>query len=380
VDIIVVQPEGLHQFPLTISLLISLSKSHKIILVSKSENSAYSEFLKEHNIELIYNTDKIRLRYGILPALIERKWNNFKLWDSVSKRLKRDTLVWSTSEKSVHLFGSKYLKVNHIMQLMELIESPTVKESDFLGKATNLSKIAQNAKVTVVPEYNRAHLMKLWWKLDKIPFLLPNKLTLHPRLRNCEINQIDIKDKILRIIDSGKRIILYQGVVHEQRNLLPFINAINKLKDKYVLVLMTELNSFSKKLLFENPEIIHIPWIKAPQHLQITSWASIGLLSYEAKKMGNLSILNALYCAPNKIFEYSGFGIPMLSNDCPSLGPIFNQKEIGEIIDFENTESILEAILKIEKFEDDYIENCNSYFDEVDMDIEISKIISLAVK
>ena len=77
-DIIVVQPEGLHQFPLTISLLISLSKSHKVLLVSKSENSAYSEFLKEHNIELIYNTDKIRLRHGILPALIERKWNNFK--------------------------------------------------------------------------------------------------------------------------------------------------------------------------------------------------------------------------------------------------------------------------------------------------------------
>ncbi len=379
-DIIVIQPEGLHQYPLTISLLISLSKNHKVILVSKSDNSAYNDFLKEHNIELIYNIDKIRLRFGILPALIERKWNNLKLWNTVCKRLKRDTLVWSTSEKSVHLFGSKLLNVNHIMQLMELIESTTVKESDFFGGTTNLAKIAKHAKVTVVPEYNRSHLMKLWWNLDKTPFILPNKLTLHPRLRNCEINQKDIKDKILKIVDSGKRIILYQGVVHEQRNLLPFIKAIDKLNEKYVLVLMTELNSFTEKLLFDNPEIIHIPWIKAPQHLQITSWASIGLLSYEAKKMGNLSILNALYCAPNKIYEYSGFGIPMLSNDCPSLGPIFKQKEIGEIIDFENTESISEAILKIEKYQDNYIENCNSYFDEVDMDTEINKIISLAVK
>jgi hypothetical protein len=37
-------------------------------------------------------------------------------------------------------------------------------------------------------------------------------------------------------------------------------------------------------------------------------------------------------------------------------------------------------ILKIEKYQDNYIENCNSYFDEVDIDTEINKIISLAVK
>ena len=322
--IIVVQPESLKQFPPTISILQSLSRDNQVLFISKSSNEEYLDFFKKNKIQLIYNIDKIRLRYGIIPAIIERIYNKYKLWQEIKKNNSTNTLVWTTTEKSIHLFGYKYLKVNHVMQLMELIESNYIKDSTFFTIALNFSKIAKNAKITIVPEYNRSHLMKTWWNLDKHPFVLPNKLTLHPRTKNIDIFDQFINKKIAEIIYSGKKIILYQGVVHEQRNLVPFINAVNKIEDKYVLVLMTELNNFTKILIQNYKNIIHIPWINAPYHLQITSWATIGLLSYEPKKIGHLSVLNALYCAPNKIFEYSGFGIPMLSNDCPSLGPVFN--------------------------------------------------------
>jgi glycosyltransferase involved in cell wall biosynthesis len=376
--IIVIQPENIKHFPPTITLLISLSKLHNVTFISKSDNKEYLDFFKQHNIEFIFKAEKIRLRYGIFPALIEQKLINYKLWSIIKKKITKDTIVWSTTEKSIHLFGYKYLKINHVMQLMELIESKRVKDNSYFSLPLNFAKIANKAKLTIVPEYNRSHLMKLWWKLNNTPYVLPNKLILHPREPKIKISDLYIESKILEIIKSNKKIILYQGVVHEQRNLIPFIQAINQLNDKFVFVLMTELNSFSEKLLNNNLNILHIPWVNAPDHLQITSWASIGLLSYVPQKIGHLSELNALYCAPNKIYEYSGFGIPMLSNDCPSLGPIFNENKIGEIIDFNNIGSIINAINKIENSEYIYQKNCNNFFDHIDMNQEINKLVEIA--
>ena len=47
--------------------------------------------------------------------------------------------------------------------------------------------------------------------------------------------------------------------------------------------------------------------------------ASIGVLSYFPRSGSIGRTLNPLYCAPNKIFEYSKYGIPMISNDVPAL-------------------------------------------------------------
>jgi glycosyltransferase involved in cell wall biosynthesis len=60
-------------------------------------------------------------------------------------------------------------------------------------------------------------------------------------------------------------------------------------------------------------DLIHVEHVNAPTHLQLTSWASLGIVGY------NHDSLNNLYCAPNKIYEYGSFGIPILANDVPGL-------------------------------------------------------------
>lgn len=60
-------------------------------------------------------------------------------------------------------------------------------------------------------------------------------------------------------------------------------------------------------------KVIHIDSIPAPLHLEITSHATIGVVFYSDET------LNKAFCAPNKIYEYSGFGIPAIANCIPGL-------------------------------------------------------------
>lgn len=47
--------------------------------------------------------------------------------------------------------------------------------------------------------------------------------------------------------------------------------------------------------------------------------ASIGVMSYSPHQKTHAGVVNALYCAPNKIFEYGKYGKPMIANDVPAL-------------------------------------------------------------
>ena len=171
----------------------------------------------------------------------------------------------------------------------------------------------------------------------------------------------------MQLYKSGKKIVLYQGSFHKDRNLEPFFKAIDKLQAEYVLVIMGRKNKKIDELLYNHPGTIHIPWINAPKHLEITSWAHIGILTYIPSIIGHLSILNSVYCAPNKIFEYTGFGIPMIANDCPPLKNIFEKNNIGVIVDIDSEDDIIRGILEIEKNYMNMKDNCTNYFSSINL-------------
>ena len=54
------------------------------------------------------------------------------------------------------------------------------------------------------------------------------------------------------------------------------------------------------------PDLIHISHIDAPEHLDVTSHAYVGLVTYSYKSLNNI------FCAPNKIWEYAAFGVPLV--------------------------------------------------------------------
>ena len=121
----------------------------------------------------------------------------------------------------------------------------------------------------------------------------------------------------------------------------------------------------------------HIPFVVPPYHLEVTSNAYIGVLTYTPIK-NDYSILNTLYCAPNKIWEYSMFSIPMISNDLPALKELFMSIQCGVCFDKFTKEQIKDAIVRIDSNYSDFSNESKRLFESVDINNRIQHIIDCA--
>ena len=115
-------------------------------------------------------------------------------------------------------------------------------------------------------------------------------------------------------------------------------------------------------------KVIELSSLPAPLHLEVTSHAKIGLVFYDDFS------LNQAFCAPNKIYEYSGFGIPMLANKIPGLENTVGKFNAGKCIDFES-EQLMEAIKEIDGNYERYSVNALALYDAVDNEGKIRQII-----
>lgn len=261
-----------------------------------------------------------------------------------------DYLYVATADTAIALRGvlSKYKYILHLRELydkhpcyMKLIKKP-----------------AQQAYKVVVPEENRAYLYYDFLNLKNIPAVIPNKPFYHPRQAKMNIGFLDseIQYKI-----SSKKNIIYQGPIHIERNLTVLINASAKLTN-YNIILMGKdfglVNAYRKI----NPNIIHIPFVRPPLHLNITSWAHIGVITYD------FNSLNTIYCAPNKIWEFTGFNIPILGNLNPGIKYTISQAKAGVVVDFEDEQAIIKGICVIEDNYSKIQDHANAFYNSINPD------------
>ena len=108
-----------------------------------------------------------------------------------------------------------------------------------------------------------------------------------------------------------------------------------------------------------NPNTIYSEYIPAPLHLEVTSNAEIGLLFYDP------DTLNKAFCAPNKIFEYSVFGLPIIGNNIPGLYNTIGRAKAGICTDF-SYEGIKKALEEIYSHYDEYSSMAYKFYDSVD--------------
>jgi glycosyltransferase involved in cell wall biosynthesis len=290
-------------------------------------------------------------------------------------------LIWTTTDTTISLVGRQLLeRKNHIMQLMELVEDVPKFPYKFIYDLhlekvfkVNLSAYAKHAKCVVVPEINRAHIIKAMWNLDTLPSVLPNK----PYSLNVENPSHDILDVVNKLKETGKKIILYQGIFRKERRLDEFAQAVRELGDEYAFCIMGTDSSERKELCEKNPDIVYIPFIKPPYHLMVTQLAYIGILTYYPSKDDFADKLNVLYCAPNKLYEYAYSGLPMIGNNIPGLSGPFEKYNIGKCFDELSSDSILSVLRDIEENYDSMKVSCKTFFDDVDMKSIVEKITGI---
>lgn len=292
-----------------------------------------------------------------------------RFWEEIDNLYDEDTILWVSSDAAIMHLGSTLLKTNYILHMYELGEN-IIYYSKLPFLKMNTSQFAQNALAVIHAEYNRAHIAKTWWNLKELPFVLPNKPYQSGIVKNSEI-----KDEYARNVFNklkGKKVILYQGITSKERPLDKVIKAVGKLGGEYAFVLMS-----SEKNVYSNlniPNYYFIPFVKPPYHLEITSHAYIGVLSYTPTSNG-YSKLNALFCAPNKVYEYAAFGIPMIGNDIPGLTFPFEKDRIGEIFSSFEEDEIMEAIEKVQNNYKELSENARTFYEKTDTKKSISDII-----
>ncbi len=350
-----------------------LSNGHVVYLVS-SHITELPERLLGH--PCLQYTDIPRPNGNSLTDKLCRWKIRSKISKATVKRyMEKGDILWTTTDLCVRTLGRLVFGYRHVMQLMELEEwYPMFGNTRWLRFP--IGKYAKRAWKTVVPEVNRAYIQKTWWNLDRTPCVLPNKPY---RLDPGEVSQ-DMQAALDKIKNEKRKVIIFLGLFSMDRRLDEFANAVERLGDEYCLYMVGKpIDKYKKefaRLLKSCPSIQYLGYYPAPKHLLFLKYAHIGLLPYiPFVTMVCRSPLNALYCAPNKIFEYAGYGIPMIGTDVMGLRLPFEQYRIGVCCKQLTADAIGEAISEIEKNYDEMSANCKRFYDSVDLDQIVEKIL-----
>lgn len=304
--------------------------------------------------------------------------NRFKLRNHINSEMHECDILWTTSDKGIREVGNMIFSYKYVMQLQELVRDvpyPGLKKLPF---RLSLKKYAQRAWKVVVPEYNRAHFLKIWFKLDSLPSVFPNKP--YNIEYTSESIPYEIKPYIEKIENDKKRKIVYQGCFAKDRNLTPIIDFVTRNADKYTLYIVGfDLSRKDHEVLWDKycrvEGICVVPFIVTPYYLELTKRADIGILPYFPIKSGNESEFNALYCAPNKIYEYAWCGVPMVGPDIPGLRYPFEQYGIGKVYNENSEVSVKKAIEYVYSHKERMSGKCKSFFKDTDLDKSIKDII-----
>lgn len=353
----------LHIYPPCVSQIYMLSKyvNEITILCSDCENKILNNLIKI-GVNVILLGDR-RLTKGILGAISSYIFFRKQTTRRLKHESKENSVLWfGTADSAFSLLG-KLNGWNYIVNSLEL-------HDDEFFYRNCLALVVKKARSLVVCEYNRAYIMKCWWNLKEVPYIMPNKPYYHPQKRNLVCQQSEINN-ILHDIRRSK-VIIFQGLIMWSfMHLQTIAQSLAEIKEDYILVLLGNTNeNFYKTIKNIYYRTINVNYIPAPDHLIITSYAYIGIATYDETSLNNL------YCAPNKIYEYAGFGIPMLCSDIPGLRYTVGYNNAGICTDLQNTSNVKAAIKRIEENYDLFSTNSKAFFDNTDNTTVLKNIIS----
>lgn len=371
--IIVIRVGDVKLYPPTISLMnIICNLGYECIFISTGDSfgveRAVNNGVKIDYIDYNYDESKSIIGKAFDRSKIERM-----LWEKIKSYYDSDSLLWIMSDVTIKHLGYRLLNYRYILHMDELNDGIyyTAKFKQFKLDA---NKLGNSAKAVVVPEYNRAHITKAWWGLDKLPYILPNK----PYVNENEGIIDKISKQAQSILDKleEKKIILYQGGLGKERPIYKFVEAVEELEN-YAFVIMS--SNYSEYLDKGYKNCYFINYMTPPMHLNVTAKAYIGIVTYVAT-LGQNSVLNALYCAPNKIFEYAKYGVPIIGNDIPGLRSVVNEYRNGIIVEKMNKEEIKKAIKRIEVDYDRYSRGAYMMYEKTDNKGIVAEIIKSSVR
>jgi glycosyltransferase involved in cell wall biosynthesis len=356
--------------PILNSIFILSRMGHRISVISTFIEDDIRELLnKKHGVQFHLMGKIIRGKHLLTTANNNRRFRGFAI-RKMNELNDSAEIFWLSGETTaLSLYNAPICKkIKYIFSCHELYD-----HSSFFKLI--VKKFMLNSSMNIVPEYNRAQIYRQWFQLAKSPFVLPNKTTLlFEKLKELNAKRYDTEkvtniSKEIKEQANGRRVVLYQGRISKIRQISKVVIAVKKMPDEFFFVLMGEKNEYVKELKKILPELYYIDYIPAPFHLNITQIVDIGFLAYDYSR------LNHIFCAPNKIFEYSMFGLPMICNDVSGLSSTVGAAQAGLCVDFSSVDKIVSALRQLDKNYGKFRENSLNFYNTVDISNLHSELI-----
>lgn len=212
-------------------------------------------------------------------------------------------------------------------------------------------KIVNKVDLLICAKEERGQLMREYYKLKTIPFVVPNVSQL----------EISTSKEVAKIVEGlqqffqiSKPTIVYAGVVSKGRGLNSLVDAALELAPKYKLLVIGAGDALSglKERVTSNNEIETAFTGAVPYHAlgALLSKCDVGYVYYPN------TTLNNKYCASNKVYEYSSVLLPMVSNENITLKKQLEENGIGI-----SSGNLAKAINDIMEHLQEYKENCSVF-------------------
>lgn len=351
------------------------------ILISLGQKVVVVGYCSDANTIKNFESKGVIYHETIINDTKENKINKFLKLFSYRKKVKKiieleyktNSSLWIYGNQNIWLLYKLVFKYKTILYLFEIPELKVSLRYKILSPFLKYTKTMQEAWKVVCCEYNRAQITKSYFNLKELPVIIPNK-------PDFDISQLrDVLEENLEFLFQNKKVILYQGIFnYPERRLDELCESIEFLSEEFVICIMGGNDANKQKLIakYESDRVFFLPFISAPKHLEITKKAYIGYLSYFSTEGSIEDVINTLYCAPNKIYEYSCFGIPMISNNIPGLSFPFEKFNAGRVVCNFTPKEIATTILEIDKNYEELKSGSLKLFNSVDITVLIKQLIN----
>lgn len=201
-----------------------------------------------------------------------------------------------------------------------------------------ISYLSSSVNVIITPEINRSNYLAALLRINDHTKVLT--------IPNSNNNFHEIKS---RGLVKKKVIVTHIGHVGLDHNIEIYLQAISKLDEsKYEFRFIGLLKDDVVKLLegYKKSNLYYIGQVMHKDLHQYYMESDIGVILYKDVS------LNHRFCAPNKLYEYWSYGIPVLGDKLPGLEGVFTESFLGELVDMQKAEVISEALLRLSKVSD----------------------------
>lgn len=258
----------------------------------------------------------------------------FLFWMSILRQVfKREKYQWVYAHDFFSVFPCLLFKIMtntkivydaHELLIPDSQEKTSRREKVWLF----LEKISINfCDLIISANEKRADIMKMYYHLKKVPLVINNISIIE---KNNDIKFFpEERFPEMKCIPKNHLKIIYQGNIDQDRDLLPFILAMENVQDA-VLILVGDgpgLLFFKKICESKNiKNVIFLGRVLRNELPAIMSFGDVGLITYSMKGLNNQ------FCAPNKIFEYTQSGLVVLTSGQDYLVEQTNKFNMGQSV------------------------------------------------